>query len=70
MTPQLYEEKSTGDLILKEDKAQQSTERGFRFIKAPLFFCFSVLSQEETYAQDAYSHSQIRAWLRNRSCNS
>ena len=42
VTPELDEEKWTGDLILKEYKAQQSTERGFRLIKAPLFFVSRV----------------------------
>ncbi len=32
----------TPDLILKEYKGQQSTERGFRFIKDPLFFVSRV----------------------------
>ncbi len=32
----------TEDLILKEYKGQQSTERGFRFIKDPLFFVSRV----------------------------
>jgi transposase len=40
--PKLDEEKWTGDFILKEYKAQQTTERGFRFIKAPLFFVSRV----------------------------
>jgi transposase len=40
--PKLDEEKWTGDLILKEYKAQQTTERGFRFIKDPLFFVSRV----------------------------
>jgi transposase len=35
-------EKLTNDLILKEYKAQQTTERGFRFIKDPLFFVSRV----------------------------
>lgn len=35
-------EKWTPDLILKEYKGQQSTERGFRFIKDPLFFVSRV----------------------------
>ena len=34
--PEPYQEKWTEDLILKEYKGQQSTERGFRFIKDPL----------------------------------
>ncbi|MEG4234008.1 hypothetical protein QUA40_18150 [Microcoleus sp. Pol11C3] len=33
----------SNDNVLKEDKAQQSTERGFRFLKDPLFFTSSVL---------------------------
>jgi transposase len=32
----------TGDDLLREYKAQQSTERGFRFLKDPLFFTSSV----------------------------
>ena len=32
----------TADLILQEYKAQQTTERGFRFIKDPLFFASRV----------------------------
>jgi hypothetical protein len=32
----------TDDQILQEYKAQQSTERGFRFLKDPLFFTSSV----------------------------
>lgn len=32
----------TGDDVLREYKAQQSTERGFRFLKDPLFFTSSV----------------------------
>ena len=39
---ELYQEKWTPDIILKEYKAQQSTERGFRFIKDPLFFVSRV----------------------------
>ena len=39
---ELDEEKWTPALILKEYKAQQSTERGFRFIKDPLFFVSRV----------------------------
>lgn len=35
-------QKWTGELILKEYKAQQTTERGFRFIKDPLFFVSRV----------------------------
>lgn len=35
-------EEWTNDLILKEYKSQQSTERGFRFIKDPLFFVSRV----------------------------
>jgi transposase len=35
-------EKWTDDIILKEYKAQQTTERGFRFIKDPLFFVSRV----------------------------
>jgi transposase len=35
---ELHQEEWTNDLILKEYKSQQSTERGFRFIKDPLFF--------------------------------
>ena len=38
----LDEKKWTADLILQEYKAQQTTERGFRFIKAPLFFATRV----------------------------
>jgi len=41
-TRELEQEKWTPDLILKEYKAQQSTERGFRFIKDPLFFVSRV----------------------------
>lgn len=40
--PELHQEKWTNDLILTEYKAQQSTERGFRFIKDPLFFVSRV----------------------------
>jgi len=32
----------TDDDVLREYKAQQSTERGFRFLKDPLFFTSSV----------------------------
>ena len=35
-------EEWTNDLILKEYKSQQSTERGFRLIKDPLFFVSRV----------------------------
>lgn len=35
-------EKWNNDIILKEYKAQQTTERGFRFIKDPLFFVSRV----------------------------
>ena len=42
ISPELHQEKWTEDLILKEYKAQQSTERGFRFIKDPLFFASRV----------------------------
>jgi transposase len=38
----LEQQKWTPDLILKEYKSQQSTERGFRFIKDPLFFVSRV----------------------------
>ena len=41
-TTNLEQEKWTPDLILKEYKAQQTTERGFRFIKDPLFFVSRV----------------------------
>jgi transposase len=41
-TTKLEQEKWTPDLILKEYKAQQTTERGFRFIKDPLFFVSRV----------------------------
>jgi len=33
------------DDALREYKAQQSTERGFRFLKDPLFFYFKCLPQ-------------------------
>ena len=36
------EKKWAADLILQEYKAQQTTERGFRFIKDPLFFASRV----------------------------
>jgi transposase len=42
IAPELHQQKWTDDLILKEYKAQQSTERGFRFIKDPLFFVSRV----------------------------
>jgi transposase len=42
IAPELALEKWTEDLILKEYKGQQSTERGFRFIKDPLFFVSRV----------------------------
>jgi transposase len=42
ITSELYQEAWTNDLILKEYKSQQSTERGFRFIKDPLFFVSRV----------------------------
>jgi transposase len=38
----LDEKKWAADLILQEYKAQQTTERGFRFIKDPLFFASRV----------------------------
>jgi transposase len=38
----LEEEKWTPELILKEYKGQQTTERGFRFLKDPLFFVSRV----------------------------
>jgi len=41
-TNSLDEIKWTADLILQEYKAQQTTERGFRFIKDPLFFASRV----------------------------
>jgi transposase len=41
-TTELELQKWTPDLILQEYKAQQSTERGFRFIKDPLFFVSRV----------------------------
>jgi transposase len=37
-----YQETGMNDFILKEYKSQQSTERGFRFIKDPLFFVSRV----------------------------
>ena len=40
--PKLNQKKWTEDLILKEYKAQQTTERGFRFLKDPLFFVSRV----------------------------
>lgn len=36
------EERYTNDDLLKEYKAQQSAERGFRFLKDPLFFTSSI----------------------------
>ncbi len=42
ITTALLPEKWTDDIILKEYKAQQTTERGFRFIKDPLFFVSRV----------------------------
>jgi transposase len=42
ITSELDREEWTNDLILKEYKSQQSTERGFRFIKDPLFFVSRV----------------------------
>jgi transposase len=42
LAPELSPEQWTPDLILKEYKGQQSTERGFRFIKDPLFFVSRV----------------------------
>ncbi len=41
-TNSLDEKKWTQELILQEYKAQQPTERGFRFIKDPLFFASRV----------------------------
>jgi transposase len=38
----LDEKKWTNDMILQEYKEQQTTERGFRFIKDPLFFASRV----------------------------
>ena len=38
----LDEQVLSNDQILQEYKAQQSTERGFRFLKDPLFFTSSV----------------------------
>lgn len=38
----LDEKKWTNDIILQEYKEQQTTERGFRFIKDPLFFASRV----------------------------
>jgi transposase len=38
----LEEERYTNDELLKEYKAQQSAERGFRFLKDPLFFTSSI----------------------------
>ena len=38
----LDEKKWTDDMILQEYKEQQTTERGFRFIKDPLFFASRV----------------------------
>jgi transposase len=38
----LDDKKWTAELILQEYKAQQTTERGFRFIKDPLFFASRV----------------------------
>jgi transposase len=38
----LDESELSDDRILSEYKAQQSTERGFRFLKDPLFFTSSV----------------------------
>ncbi len=40
--PKFNKKKWTEDLILKEYKAQQTTERGFRFLKDPLFFVSRV----------------------------
>jgi transposase len=42
ITLEIYQEEWANDLILKEYKSQQSTERGFRFIKDPLFFVSRV----------------------------
>jgi transposase len=42
--PKLNQEKWTEDLILKEYKAQQTTERGFRFLKRSSLFCFTGFS--------------------------
>lgn len=42
LVPELSPEQWTPDLILKDYKGQQSTERGFRFIKDPLFFVSRV----------------------------
>jgi transposase len=39
---ELESQEWTPELILKEYKSQQSTERGFRFIKDPLFFVSRV----------------------------
>jgi transposase len=36
------EERYTNDELLKEYKAQQSAQRGFRFLKDPLFFTSSI----------------------------
>lgn len=38
----LDEKVLSDDQVLQEYKAQQSTERGFRFLKDPLFFTSSV----------------------------
>jgi transposase len=67
----------TNELILHEYKQQQPTERGFRFIKDPLFFASSVflktthrimaLAMIMTLALMVYSlgQLQLRAALRN-----
>ncbi|MEJ6481614.1 IS1634 family transposase [Nostoc punctiforme UO1] len=66
----LDEKKWTQELILQEYKAQQTTERGFRFIKDPLFFASRVflkstkrimsLAMIMTLALMVYSFGQLQ----------
>ena len=66
----LDENKWTNELILQEYKAQQTTERGFRFIKDPLFFASRVflkstkrimaLAMIMTLALMVYSFGQLQ----------
>ena len=57
---------ATNVLVLREYKAQQSTERGFRFLKDPLFFTSSVfLNATERVAARFYGYGFVLACLQS-----
>ncbi len=45
-TNELDEKKLLSEDVLKGYKNQQKVERGFRFLKYPLFFCSQHISKE------------------------